>query len=270
MRRGGILLRCGSDRRVTAALLGRFLPRLGPLATASGPFFWAVELGRTRGDAGRTAPQRRSIRRPRGRAAAPAAESRPAGRPGFRDRRRRSERGRALVAPLVHVERAVDLELDRVQAGRRVAVVLGDEAARIGLVAADHVAAAAQRRFDGLGDDRRRNSCRSGRPARCRRAAARPWRRRSTASNGSRPAPRRRNRGACGEQPAQRAVIGLVEPLDAPQRVVDRNALGVDLLRRRPPAPPCRGRPPPASSGYWRTTAAGLRTCAGRARRARG
>src|SRR5262249_54347508 len=26
-------------RRVTAALLGRFLPRLGPLATASGPFF---------------------------------------------------------------------------------------------------------------------------------------------------------------------------------------------------------------------------------------
>jgi hypothetical protein len=30
------LLQCGSD---TAALLGRFLPRLGPLASASGPFF---------------------------------------------------------------------------------------------------------------------------------------------------------------------------------------------------------------------------------------
>ena len=34
-----ILLRCGTRwRRVTAALLGRFLPRLGPLAPASGPF----------------------------------------------------------------------------------------------------------------------------------------------------------------------------------------------------------------------------------------
>src|SRR5215510_8402667 len=31
---------CGAVApRVTAALLGRFLPRLGPLATASGPFF---------------------------------------------------------------------------------------------------------------------------------------------------------------------------------------------------------------------------------------
>src|SRR5579883_3045188 len=33
---------CGAvTPRVTAALLGRFLPRLGPLATASGPFFCA-------------------------------------------------------------------------------------------------------------------------------------------------------------------------------------------------------------------------------------
>jgi hypothetical protein len=32
---------CGAVApRVTAALLGRFLPRLGPLATASGPFFY--------------------------------------------------------------------------------------------------------------------------------------------------------------------------------------------------------------------------------------
>src|SRR5262245_2962637 len=33
---------CGAVApRVTAALLGRFLPRLGPLATASGPFFYS-------------------------------------------------------------------------------------------------------------------------------------------------------------------------------------------------------------------------------------
>ena len=34
-----------------------------------------------------------------------------------------------------------------------------------------------------------------------------------------------------GEQPPQRAVIGLVEALDPAQRVVDRNALVVDFLR---------------------------------------
>jgi hypothetical protein len=39
VQRGRILLRCGSAFGVIAALLGRFLPRLGPLANASGPFF---------------------------------------------------------------------------------------------------------------------------------------------------------------------------------------------------------------------------------------
>ena len=34
-----------------------------------------------------------------------------------------------------------------------------------------------------------------------------------------------------GQQAPQRAVIGLVEPLDAAQRIVDRDALVVDLLR---------------------------------------
>ena len=32
---------CSAVARATAALLGRFLPRLGPLAPASGPFFCA-------------------------------------------------------------------------------------------------------------------------------------------------------------------------------------------------------------------------------------
>src|SRR5215470_1423274 len=36
-------------RRVTAALLGRFLPRLGPLATASGPFFLIASAARDQG-----------------------------------------------------------------------------------------------------------------------------------------------------------------------------------------------------------------------------
>ena len=33
-----------------------------------------------------------------------------------------------------------------------------------------------------------------------------------------------------GDQPAQRAVVGLVQPLDTGQRFVDRNALIVDLV----------------------------------------
>src|SRR5258705_3320370 len=46
-----------------------------------------------------------------------------------------SEGRRALEAPLVHVERAVELELDGMQPGSRIAVMLGNEAAGIGLVA---------------------------------------------------------------------------------------------------------------------------------------
>src|SRR5215813_5350604 len=57
---------------------------------------------------------------------------------------------RSFVAPLVHIECAVDLELDRMQADRRISIVLGDEAPGIWLVAADHIAQATQRRLDGL------------------------------------------------------------------------------------------------------------------------
>src|SRR5262245_37773507 len=122
---------------VTAALLGRFLPRLGPLAVASGPFFSSIVNGCLLG------------RRPVG--------------PQFLDReggkaiRERLEVGsqtregrRALETPLVHVKRAVKFELDGVQAGGRVAVMLGDEASGIWLVAADRVALRPQRRFDRL------------------------------------------------------------------------------------------------------------------------
>jgi hypothetical protein len=51
-----------------------------------------------------------------------------------------------------------------------------------------------------------------------------------TAWNGHRPAWRRRIADASGEQPAQRAVIGLVQALDARQRIVHRDALVVDFL----------------------------------------
>src|SRR3954471_15964271 len=45
VRRGRILFRCGSASRVTAALLGRFLPRLGPLLHQKRPFFlWVLCL----------------------------------------------------------------------------------------------------------------------------------------------------------------------------------------------------------------------------------
>src|SRR5450756_3244651 len=57
----------------------------------------------------------------------------------------------ALAPPFVHVDRAVEFELDGMQAGGRIAVMLGDEAAGIGLVPAHGVAQAAQGLFHGLG-----------------------------------------------------------------------------------------------------------------------
>src|SRR4051794_18675165 len=60
-----------------------------------------------------------------------------------------------LAPPLVHIDRAVELELDRVQAGRRIAVMLGDEAARIGLVAADRIAESRHGLLDRVGQARR-------------------------------------------------------------------------------------------------------------------
>src|ERR1700676_1564705 len=78
---------CGAVApRVTAALLGRFLPRLGPLATASGPFFWAFEP--PQGSRAEVL-EAFAFRRPAGRAAAPAPEWPPPHRRDFRGRRRR-------------------------------------------------------------------------------------------------------------------------------------------------------------------------------------
>src|ERR1700737_4809571 len=70
---------CGAvARRVTAALLGRFLPKLGPLASAGGPFSWHV-LG---------AFLARAIRLPRGTDATPGAQWRQAPLRAFQGRSR--------------------------------------------------------------------------------------------------------------------------------------------------------------------------------------
>src|SRR5437870_8619972 len=58
--------------------------------------------------------------------------------------------GAALAPPLVHIDRAVELELDGVQSAGRVAIVLGDEAAGIGLVAADRIAEPAHDLLDDI------------------------------------------------------------------------------------------------------------------------
>src|SRR5215216_4948097 len=59
-----------------------------------------------------------------------------------------------LATPLVHVDRAVEFELDGVQPACRIAVMLGDEAAGIGLVAADRIAEPAHGCLDHVGQQR--------------------------------------------------------------------------------------------------------------------
>ena len=108
--------------------------------------------------------------------------------------------------------------------------MLGDETARIGLVAADRIAEVVQGRLDDVGD--------AGNAARSVAVAEHdigPWA--FVAAAGE-----RRHRVAIDQdggaevavhprhQAAQGPVIGLVEALDAAQRVVHRNTLMVDFL----------------------------------------
>src|SRR5438270_8759060 len=58
---------------------------------------------------------------------------------------------RAFAAALVHIDRTVELELHGVESARRIAVMLGDEAAGIGLVAADRIAKPAHDFLDEVG-----------------------------------------------------------------------------------------------------------------------
>src|ERR1700680_1507137 len=58
-------------------------------------------------------------------------------------RHRRKHLG-PFKSPLVHIKAAVDFKLHRMQPGGRVAVMFGNEAARIGLVAAHRISALPQ------------------------------------------------------------------------------------------------------------------------------
>src|SRR6476620_11543110 len=110
---------CSAVARATAALLGRFLPRLGPLAPASGPFFMERPLfgGGPVGpkllqwDFTQTSGQGLQL-------SCQAVECR-----------------WPLVTSFIHVKGAVYLKLDGMKARSGVAVVFGDEAARIWFVA---------------------------------------------------------------------------------------------------------------------------------------
>ena len=61
----------------------------------------------------------------------------------------------AFPAPLIHIDRAVEFELHGVQAAGRVTVMLGDEAAGIGLVAAGRLAEPAHGFLDDIGQQAR-------------------------------------------------------------------------------------------------------------------
>src|SRR3954465_8089666 len=137
---------CGAVApRAIAALLGRFLPRLGPLVHSSGPFFFVRSFIQREWNGGpllRRGLERSEIAKRHGRE-----------RVGHRAEisRHLCEPRSTLAPPLVHVDRAVEFELDGMQAARRIAVMLGDEAAGIGLVAADRIAERAHGRFDHVG-----------------------------------------------------------------------------------------------------------------------
>src|ERR1043166_151694 len=150
---------CGAvGPRPIAALLGRFLPRLGPLVHSSGPFFfWALCRSEARAE-GRAQLRivndgewclllRRRLERPE------IAERHLCQRVGERGEigGHLGKAGPALAPPLVHVDRAVEFELHGVQSARRVAVMLGDETAGIRLVAADRIAEPAHDVLDDIG-----------------------------------------------------------------------------------------------------------------------
>src|SRR6516165_11957113 len=132
----GMLLQCGNERvsPVTVALLGRFLPRLGPLPQGERPFFLSGRAGLFSGGAIRTQFLDWDLDETVGQY--------------FEFLRKLGKGSRGFVSAFIHVERAVDLKLNGVQPGGRVAVMLGNEAARIWLIAAHGVAKAAHALLD--------------------------------------------------------------------------------------------------------------------------
>ncbi len=139
------------------------------------------------------------------------------------------EIGRLLQRPLIQVERAVDLELQRLHAVGRIAVVLGDEPARVGPVDLHLVAVPLQQ----IAHEARELGVARGSEA-IPQNEVRPH---AGLSYGG-----RRHRVAVDQdghaEPAARLfdqvrqgrVEGAVQPLDALEGHADRHALPVDLL----------------------------------------
>jgi hypothetical protein len=135
---------------------------------------------------------------------------------------------------LVHVKRAVDLDLHGMRAGCGRAVMFGDEAAGIGLVPLHDIALAPQSRFDHL--DQRQVAARAVTVANDEiRLDAVGLRPRRAAIGGHRMAVDQHGEAELPDrplhQPPQGPVIRLVESLDPLQRVLHRQPARIDFLR---------------------------------------
>ena len=243
------------------ALLGRFLPRLGPLWRQSGLLFCrkAIAGGACQVELFRS-------------------ETTDSWRGGFFRNCLYSfpqsfrKHGRSRQAPdgaLVHVKRTVDLDLNCMATLRGSTIKLGNVAARIGFVAPDREA----RTPAAINRVARRSMLlrwiRSDRRARCR-----SWRRpaSSTASNENRSRIARPKRlPRTFDQALQRRVIRRVQRGDSCPALLRLSAAGDrSAAPRRPHGELNQVRPRPSASGCWRSLAGGRRTSADRVRRPRG
>src|SRR5678815_549986 len=122
-----------------------------------------------------------------------------------------------LQPELIHIEAAVYLDLQRMQAPRRPAVMLGDEAARIRLVAADGIAEPLQGVGGAIGELRHAARAKPVaeheiRPDACRAAADVRGHRMAVDQDGEPEADMR-----LSEEPTQRVMEGAVDALDSRQ-----------------------------------------------------
>ena len=133
VQRGRILLRCGSATALSLPSLGVSSLDLGRLFIQAALFSWHCHPSAVDDEPrsfGRRLEWAEIIKRNR-------SQRLGQGRKVARHLRKSCA---ARAPPLIHVDRAVEFELDGMQPGCRVAVMLGDEAAGIGLVTPDRIA----------------------------------------------------------------------------------------------------------------------------------
>src|SRR5262249_22856517 len=138
---------------------------------------------------------------------------------------------RSLIAALVHIKGAIDLELDGVQPRSRIAVVLGDKSAVVWLITADRIAERAQSLFDRLGHGADTTGAIT---VSQNKFGPRPFvpmtggrgHRMAIDEHGSAELPVQPR-----EQPPQGAMVWLVKALNPAQSVVDRDPLVINFLR---------------------------------------